>query len=157
MNPCFAVEKTLGKLVKWLRILGFDTLYEQDFPNSCIFDLADSRRILLTRTHSVGKQKSSPNLIFITSDNIFEQLKQVIKTLALEKTDIRPFSRCLRCNRAIEAIDKESVRYRVPDYIWETQNSFRFCPKCRKIYWPGSHTQRSMRLIKEMFGPQKSF
>ncbi len=157
MNPCFAVEKTLGKLSKWLRILGFDTLYEQDFPNSFVFDLADSSRILLTRTHSVGKKKSSPNLIFITSDNPFEQLKEVIKTLALDERNIRPFSRCLRCNLSIETIDKDAVRNSVPDYIWETQNSFRCCPKCRKIYWAGSHIKRSMCLIKDLFGPQETF
>jgi uncharacterized protein with PIN domain len=151
MNLCFAAEKTLGKLAKWLRILGFDTLYESDFPNSSLLDLSDPERILLTRTQIIREKISSPNLIFITSDHPFEQLKEVIEALDLKRTDTRPFSRCLRCNTPIEPIDKDSVRNDVPDYIWETHNAFQVCIKCRKIFWPGSHTKRSMNLIKELF------
>jgi uncharacterized protein with PIN domain len=151
MDPCFAAEKTLGKLAKWLRILGFDTSYEPDFPNSIAWELADSRRIFLTRTRSRRDKTSSSNLIFIKSDHLFEQLKEVIQKLALEQKDTRPFSRCLQCNAAIEAVDKDSVRDAVPDYIWETHDTFRRCRTCRKIYWPGSHTKRTMDIIDGLF------
>jgi uncharacterized protein with PIN domain len=151
MDPCFAVEKTLGKLAKWLRILGFDTSYEPDFPNSTAWELADNRRIFLTRTQSVRDKTSTSDLIFIKSDHLLEQLKEVIQKLALEQKDTRPFSRCLQCNAAIEAVDKDSVRNAVPDYIWETHDTFRRCRTCRKIYWPGSHTKRTLDIIEGLF------
>ncbi len=157
MAPSFAAEKTLGKLVKWLRILGFDTLYESDFPNRNFIDFAEQGRIILTRTERVRDQNPSRKLIFITSDQPFEQLKQVIHALKLEKTDTRPFSRCIQCNVLITPIDKASVRYSVPDYIWETQNSFRICHQCSKIFWPGSHIKRSMDLIDTLFQESGSF
>jgi hypothetical protein len=151
MDPCFAAEKTLGKLAKWLRILGFDTSYEPDFPNSTVWELADNRRIFLTRRQSVRDGRPSTDLIFIKSDHLFEQLKEVIQKLALEQKDTRPFSRCLQCNAAIEAVDKDSVRNAVPDYIWETHDTFRRCRPCRKIYWPGSHTKRTLDIIEGLF------
>ena len=155
MNPCFAAEKTLGKLAKWLRILGFDTSYESNFSNSTAWQPADAKRIFLTRTQSRRDKTSSSNLIFIKSDHLFEQLKEVIQTLALEHKDTRPFSRCLQCNTAIEAVDKDSVRNAVPDYIWETHDTFRRCRRCRKIYWPGSHTKRTMDIIEGLFTDKK--
>jgi len=151
MDPCFAAEKTLGKLAKWLRILGFDTCYEPDIPQRNACHPADSRRIFLTRTQSVRDHNTSPDLIFIKSDHHFEQLKEVIQKLALEQKDTRPFSRCLQCNAAIEAVDKDSVRNAVPDYIWETHDVFRRCRACRKIYWPGSHTKRTLDIIDGLF------
>jgi uncharacterized protein with PIN domain len=151
MYPCFTAEKTLGKLAKWLRILGFDTSCELDFPVHRAWEFSDSRRIFLTRTQNRRDQTSAPHLIFIKSDHLFEQLKEVIQKLALEQKDTRPFSRCLRCNATIETVDKDSVRNAVPDYIWETQTTFRRCRTCRKIYWPGSHTKRTMELIEGLF------
>jgi uncharacterized protein with PIN domain len=151
MHTCFAAENTLGKLAKWLRILGFDTSYEPDFPNRSGWEPTDSRRIFLTRTQNRLGKTSAPNLIFIKSDHLFDQLKEVIQKLALEQKDTRPFSRCLQCNAAIEAVDKDSVRNAVPDYIWETHDVFRKCRACRKIYWPGSHTKRTMDIIDGLF------
>jgi uncharacterized protein with PIN domain len=151
MDPCFAAEKTLGKLAKWLRILGFDTSCEPDFPNSTAWELTDNRRIFLTRRQSIRDKTSSSDLIFIKSDHLFEQLKEVIQKLALEQKDTRPFSRCLQCNATIEAVDKDSVRNAVPDYIWETHDTFQRCGTCRKIYWPGSHTKRTLDIIEGLF------
>jgi uncharacterized protein with PIN domain len=151
MHPCFAAEKTLGKLAKWLRILGFDTSYEADLPNHHARELADSRRIFLTRTQKKRDQTSAPNLIFIKSDHFLEQLREVIQKLALVQKDIRPFSRCLQCNSAIEMVDKDAVRNAVPDYVWETHSTFRKCRTCHKIYWPGSHTKRTMDIIEDLF------
>jgi uncharacterized protein with PIN domain len=151
MAPRFAAEKTLGKLAKWLRILGFDTVYEPDFPNRSLADFADTGRIILTRTQRIRAENASSKLVFIKSDRPFEQLQHVMHTLELDQTDTRPFSRCLKCNELITPVDKASVRHSVPDYIWETQNSFRICNRCRKIYWPGSHIKRSKNIINKLF------
>ncbi|MDH3567835.1 MAG: Mut7-C RNAse domain-containing protein, partial [Desulfobacteraceae bacterium] len=92
----FAVENTLGKLAKWLRILGFDTFYKPDLSAEKLMDI-ETGRILLTRTTRIRGWNTSRKLIFITSDNPFEQVREVIGTLGITQKDARPFSRCVRC------------------------------------------------------------
>ncbi len=146
METHFAAEKTLGKLAKWLRILGFDTIYDPD-----ILDPAETERIVLTRTKRILNEHNPGQLILIKSDKPVKQLKEVIITLGIIKEDIRPFTRCVRCNTKIRVINKDSIRFLVPDYVWENHDSFKACNKCKKIYWQGSHTKRSMELIKKLF------
>ena len=147
----FAAEKTLGRLARWLRLLGFDTIFESDVNSRVFFERLEPERTLLTRTRYVRKKYGARRLIFIGSNDPFEQLKQVIGELELKPEDIRPFSRCLKCNIAIVEIDKDSVFGQVPDYIWETHQSFRRCNQCGRIYWAGTHIKRSMERIKELF------
>ena len=148
---CFAAEPTLGKLAKWLRILGFDTSYEPGFSTKKTMDSGRKNRILLTRTERVRDGKLPQEFIFITSNIPFEQLREVIDTLGIIYTDTRPFSRCIRCNTRIQPVDKESVRGNVPDFIWQTRDIFQICGLCRRIYWPGSHTERSHDIIMRLF------
>jgi len=151
MNPCFAAEKTLGKLAKWLRLLGFDTLYEPEIKAERFIETLENDRIVLTRTQRTKKQLASRKLIFIESDHLEKQLNQVVRELDLKVADTRPFSRCLQCNVLIVEAEKDSVWGRVPDYIFETHDHFQQCPKCDRIYWPGSHTQRSLEKIQALF------
>jgi hypothetical protein len=147
----FAVEKPLGKLSKWLRILGFDTIYEQDVAPVQFSAIDNKGRILLTRRCNTEKRYDPMTRIFIRPDHVFEQMKEVISLLGLSLKDIQPFSRCIRCNGAIERVDKKEVIDKVPDYVWETRNSFRVCVGCKRIYWPGSHTLRADGIIKKLF------
>ena len=148
---CFAAEPTLGKLAKWLRILGFDTSYEPGFSTKKTMDSGRKNRILLTRTERVRDGKLPQEFIFITPNIPFEQLREVIDTLGIIYTDTRPFSRCIRCNTRIQPVDKDSVRGDVPDFIWQTRDIFQICGRCRRIYWPGSHTERSHDIIMRLF------
>jgi len=148
--PCFAAEKTLGKLSKWLRLLGFDTLYEAELSGKEFVASLEKDRILLTRTRRIQKQFASRLLIFIESDHLEHQLSQIFRELGLKPEQTRPFSRCLQCNVPIEAVDKNSLWGRVPDYIFQTQDHFQKCPECDRIYWPGSHTRRSIEKIRQL-------
>jgi uncharacterized protein with PIN domain len=143
----FTAERTLGKLAKWLRILGFDTYYAPDVSEKKLIN-ADKKRILLTRTQRIRDMNISKKCIFIASNDPFEQLREVIQALGITQKDIRPFSRCIRCNSLIRQVQKDSVRKMVPDYVWETHDTFRMCVLCRRIYWPGSHTRRSLDIVK---------
>ena len=148
----FVAENTLGKLAKWLRILGFDTICEENIKRKKAYD---PKRIRLTRSKPAlqERQKKHGELrIFIVSDHYWEQLTQVIKHLNITKDDLKPFSRCIRCNDSIQHIDKASVLGRVPDYIWETHHTFWTCRQCDKIFWPGSHQRQSMDRIQRLFG-----
>jgi uncharacterized protein with PIN domain len=146
----FAVESTLGKLAKWLRILGFDTFYDPDISRKRFFD-SGKERILITRTEEIRDKNISRELIFITSNDPLEQLCEAIEALGIDPKDIRPFSRCIRCNTPIRPVDKDSIFGKVPDFIWETHDDFQFCNGCRRIYWPGSHTRQSHDIIKRLF------
>ena len=156
MIPLFAAERTLGKLAKWLRILGFDTLYEPEVANEEFIENLASDRILLTRTQRIQKQSLPCKLIFVQSDHWDAQLRQIIIELGLTADHTRPFSRCLHCNVPIVAAQKGSLRGSVPDYIFETQEKFCRCPKCDRIYWAGTHTKRSMHKVRQLLNESLS-
>ena len=147
---CFVAERTLGKLAKWLRILGFDTFYAPDFSEKQLMGV-DKKRILLTRTQRIRDGNLSEKCIFIAPNDPFEQLREVIQALGITQKDIRPFSRCIRCNASIRRIQKDAVQKMVPEYVWETHDTFRICVACQRIYWAGSHTRRSLDIMERLF------
>jgi len=154
--PSFAVERTLGRLARWLRIMGFDAVCESDATRPEYPGGKDEGRVRLTRIVTVAGQGADGPRLLIRSDHLPEQLREVVQALHIDLSDVRLFSRCLKCNRPIAAIDKGQVRSRVPDYVWENQDQFSQCPKCRQIYWPGTHAARSLNFIKQVFGDQQS-
>jgi uncharacterized protein with PIN domain len=151
MAICFAADRTLGRLVKWLRILGFDTNFEMDVPADRFDAHVEKDRIVLTRTRAIKKQIRTHRLIFITSNHLDMQLRQVITELGLSSADTRPFSRCIHCNIPIADVAVEDVYGLIPDYIYETHNEFHKCLQCNRIFWPGSHTRRSLERIEHLF------
>jgi len=148
---CFVAEATLGKLAKWLRIIGFDTVYMTNTSTREFFDTIEKNRILLTRTKRIRNRGMEQKLVFIESNNPLEQLKEVIQSLNIVPKDVRPFSRCIRCNIPIETVDKSYAQGIVPDHIWETHQIFQSCNSCRRIYWTGTHTKRSHEVINRLF------
>ena len=147
----FKAERPLGKLAKWLRLLGFDTIWEGD-PGAAATGDAGSR-ILLTRTRRNRRPQPAERVHFVAADDPFQQLQNLVAALDIRWSDTRPFTRCIRCNQAIAAIERERVRNKVPDYVWDTHENFSTCERCGRIYWPGSHTQRSLDRIKIIFKP----
>ncbi|MCU0538664.1 MAG: Mut7-C RNAse domain-containing protein [Desulfobacterales bacterium] len=146
--PAFAVERTLGRLGKWLRLLGFDALLETECPPGGFWVCCDRGRTLLTRTRRTAETQAARAPVFIRSNDPFEQLEEVVQALGLTAVDIKPFSRCLRCNEPTEPLPREEARGAVPDYVWETQPAFSRCPCCRRVYWRGTHTARSIERIE---------
>ena len=153
MKYSFAVDKSLGSLAKWLRILGFDTVYEADVSAADFYHQLDEGRTLITRTKKIRKAYPGSNNVFIESNSLQEQLKQTVEHLGIGRPDICPFSRCIHCNLPIDRIAREGVSGLVPDHIWETHETFNRCRRCDRIYWPGSHTERIADRIKELFDP----
>jgi len=151
MPYLFIVDSSLGSLAKWLRILGFDAVYQADASDREVFDRLEDDRVLITRTKQLQKAFASHPHVFITSNNLVEQLKQVVNLLGIQPGDIRPLSRCLHCNLPIEEVGKQDVCGLVPDYVWETHDAFNRCDQCKRIYWSGSHTERVGDMIKLIF------
>ena len=135
MSYSFAADRTLGKLSKWLRIMGFDTHYESGAPSRSFFEKMDSERIFLTRTNKYRKMYEGCRIIFIKFNDPLDQLEQVINEVGITNEDLRPFSRCLICNVEITEIEKDAIFGQVPDYVWETHDIFQICPECRRIFW----------------------
>jgi uncharacterized protein with PIN domain len=150
MSPRFAAERPLGKLAKWLRILGFDTAYQTGGSLEKFVRNLERGRILLCRSRRLPEQWLSTDTIRIESDHLPEQLKQIVTVLGLTAQDFNLFSRCIRCNLPIVELDKEMVRGKVPDFVWETQESFSRCPACDRIFWSGSHLERSRQQVQRL-------
>ncbi len=146
--PRFAVERTLGKLARLLRLLGFDTLSECEQPRGQFADRIDRGRIVLVRSRKGRGEPLAGRRVRIRSDRPAEQVVEVLRALDIRPETIRPFRLCLRCNEPIARVERSEVLGLVPDYTWETQETFTRCPRCLRIYWRGSHTERALAEIR---------
>lgn len=147
----FQADRPLGRLAKWLRLLGFDTTWQGDPSPAAVGETAG--RILLTRSRRSRPPPSGIRVHFVAANDPSRQLQQLVADLGIRWCDTRPFSRCIRCNLPIAAIGREAVRDKVPDYVWAVHENFNTCGGCGRIYWPGSHTRRSLERMKNLFQP----
>jgi len=148
----FLADRMLGKLVKWLRILGYDTAYPSfDDDLSLILITRQENRILLTRNTNLIKRRNICDFLFIKGDHWEEQLAGIIKGLKL-KIDLNSkiFSRCSLCNTPTKNVYKEEVKNYVPPYVFLTQDKFVYCPSCKKYYWRGTHWQKMAQKIQKL-------
>jgi len=145
----FVVLNELGRLVRWLRILGFDTAYfpKHDKATLAMISLKEDR-VILTRDTRISKY-GGYRTFRVDSDSYKEQVKQVIEGLNLKIDEDKLFTRCVVCNAEIEAIDKNEVKDKVPEYVFQTQEYFSKCPKCERIYWRGTHWGNTKKILKE--------
>ena len=138
----------LGTLAKWLRILGYDTRYDPALDDHQLARLARAEdRVLLTRDHELARRRGLRSLL-IASQTLDDQLLQVVTDLELDPD--RSFSRCPVCNEALERLEYDQARARVPAYVARTQRSFKVCPVCQRVYWRGTHWQRMDRRLARL-------
>ena len=136
----------VGKLARWLRILGFDTAYSNACTDDEILRLAEAEnRMILTRDAPLAARPSPMERLLIESNDYQAQLRQVISRFGLK--DFHPFSRCLECNVPLEDADKEAVFERVPPYVYLTQTHFALCPSCQRVFWRGTHVENMIRKL----------
>jgi uncharacterized protein with PIN domain len=136
----FLADTMLGRLAKWLRLLGYDTAYHPELDDAALARLARAeQRILLTRDVELTRRRGL-QCVLIESDKAAEQLAQVFRELRLHAREA--FTRCAECNVRLKPIAKDAVRDQVPPYVWETQTRFLQCPCCHRVYWRGTHWSR---------------
>jgi hypothetical protein len=150
MPPAFAVERTLGRLGTWLRLMGFDTLFERDLPAGRFVPRREGR-ILLTRTRARFERLGAVGALFISADDPAAQRAEVVRACGLRLEELRPFTRCLRCNEPIVPAAKAEVERLVPEYVLENRENFSRCPRCGRVYWRGTHTERALDTIRKLF------
>jgi hypothetical protein len=145
----FITDTNLGKLAKWLRILGYDTVWYRGEANRNFLRKAEREgRVVLTRKKDMAARQFSGKLVTIRSDGVQEQLGEVMEKLSITADPDRLFNICVRCNKALVAVDREDVSGMVPAFVYDTQSAFRTCPGCKGIYWPGTHIDNALNYLK---------
>jgi uncharacterized protein with PIN domain len=150
----FIVDSNVGRLARWLRIAGFDTVFINDLDDNRLVRLALSEgRVLLTKDTQILKRRlvTSGRLktILIEDDEVKAQLRQVVKALNLGDK-IKPFTLCLECNQPLVLSEKEDVKELVPPYVFQIQTQYMQCPACQRVYWRGTHWQRMSRELERI-------
>lgn len=149
----FIADRTLGKLAKKLRVLGFDTVYWRGGNlEGAVKAAATEGRVLLTRSHRLQEKTATLQVLVVEANDPQEQILQVLSAFKLRPEAGQFFSRCLMCNEALAPISKGEVEGKVPDFIQRTYDSFHICPRCHRIYWPGTHFQRMRKEMAKTLG-----
>jgi len=142
----FIADVMVGKLARWMRVLGFDVLYSNSLSDDEIIRLAEAEsRIVLTRDRGLAARRMHVPHLLVESDNYKDQLQQVLGAFGLSEFKI--FSRCLECNTPLEEVDRETVFEKVPHFVYLTQKRFALCPSCGRVYWHGTHADQMLKRL----------
>ncbi len=135
----FIVDCMLGKLAKWLKILGFDTLYFSKIEDHELLAIArEQGRILLTRDTGLIEKAENVETLFLESEEWREQVRQVLKAFVLwEKVD--PHTRCIDCNMRLKNLARKNAKNLVTPFVYKYADSFALCPGCGRVFWRGTH------------------
>lgn len=150
----FILDVHLGRLAKYLRLFGFDTMYQNDFDDKAIIRISlAEHRIILTRDIGLLKNGSVSSAYYIRNQDSKEQLAEVLKHFDLYLA-IDPFNRCIKCNGKLETVEKDSIIHRLQPNTIKYFNKFFRCTNCQGIFWEGSHFHRMQDFISSMRNPE---
>jgi uncharacterized protein with PIN domain len=151
LPPRLLLDEMLGRLARWLRVLGYDAEWAAGRPDDELLGLAArERRLLLTRdTRLLARRLISRGQVsacFVHDDHLLQQLVQLRADIGLRA--VGP-PRCLVCNAELLPISRAAASSKVPDYVAATQTAFKECPRCRRVMWPGTHWQAMLRVLAQ--------
>ncbi len=150
-EACFILDNHLGQLATYLRVLGFDSLYRNDYQDEELAQVAVAQqRVLLTRDRRLLMRKVIRLGYCIHHSNPKKQVAEVLKRFKLFE-QIKPFQRCLKCNTPLQPVPKQQIIDRLEPLTKKYYDEFRICPACDQIYWKGSHFERMLQMINEMY------
>ncbi|MBD1889516.1 Mut7-C RNAse domain-containing protein [Coleofasciculus sp. FACHB-SPT9] len=146
--PRFVLDIHLGKLATSLRMLGFDTLYRNDYDDLELAQIsASEERILLTRDKGLLMRSLVTHGYYVRETNPERQVGEIMGRFALIEF-VKPLQRCLRCNGLLEPVDKESILDQVPPNIQQSIDEFSRCRECDRVYWKGTHYEQMQQFIQ---------
>ncbi len=153
INFKFIADNNVGKLARWLRIMGYDSLFFDGIDDSRMIAIALAEgRVILTRDTQIMERRviTSGRLkaVLLKSDKLEQQIRQVVDALNLDYM-FRPFTICLECNQPLLERSKEQVKDLVPLYVFQTQSQYMECPSCHRIYWRGTHWEAMTRKLEK--------
>jgi uncharacterized protein with PIN domain/sulfur carrier protein ThiS len=145
----FVLDVHLGKLASLLRMLGFDTLYRNDYEDAELAEIsATEKRMILTRDKGVLMRNKVTYGYYVRETHPEKQILEVLQRFDLFDS-VKPFQRCIRCNGNIKQVDKALILDQIPPQIRREIEEFHRCTNCSQIYWQGSHTQRMEQAIEK--------
>lgn len=148
----FIADSMLGKLARWLKILGLDVEYFKHRDVDRMLDLARREgRIILTRDQKISSDDVS--IFFIQSEHLKEQIRQFFKKFRIPPDD-KALSRCILCNTELRPVKPEQIKEKVPPYVFETHRDFAVCPDCERVYWAGSHYKRMKQRLNNLLSSE---
>ena len=143
--PAFIADCHLGKLAKYLRVMGFDTLFFDTIDDNDLIALAIKEgRIILTRDRVLHEREKAPTFYLVPTDNL-EQLQALQGEYAIKNYTL--ISRCIVCNTQLQSIEKSKIENRIPPKVQKYFFEFYTCGSCNRIYWHGDHYKRMMLTI----------
>ena len=146
----FVLTRELGRLVKWLRILGCDAEYFAGGKySSLIIQALRDNRIILSRNQKLPRSRGIKTVL-IENEKIKLQLKEVMEKLGIKPDAEKMFTRCILCNAELTGLDKAGAEGKVPEYVFKAQDKFVSCPKCGRIYWEGTHWGNVKTTLEEI-------
>lgn len=150
----FIVDHNVGKLARWLRMLGYDSLFFTGLDDGLMVKTALAEgRWILTRDRGIVRRRvvktGRLNAVLLESETPEKQVIQLAQSLPLEK-NARPFTLCLECNTPLISRTRDEVADRVPPYVYKTQTQYMECPNCRRIYWRGTHWEAMLRKLHKL-------
>ena len=154
MEIKFIADNNVGKLARWLRLIGYDTLlFKHKDDGQMIRTALKENRVILTKDSQFMKRRlvttGTLKTVLVKQDDPESQVREVVKRLNLDY-HFRPFSLCLECNRPLIARDKEQVRNLVPTRVFEAQTQYTQCPACHRIYWQGTHWRAMDKKLQDL-------
>lgn len=144
----FIADVHLGKVARYLRLLGFDTVYKNSYTKYELRSIARSENRTLLTKNLLFLKDTNLHCCIITTDDSLLQLRQVVNEYQL-KESFQPFSRCRVCNDILETVAKETIENKIEENTSRYYHEFWQCAGCKRVYWKGAHYKRMMRLIEE--------
>jgi uncharacterized protein with PIN domain len=145
----FLVDTMLGKLAKWLRVMGYDTLYQSSYGQDTS-DRPNKKKERLFLSRNEQRVRQYPHSLLIRSDRVNAQLQEIKNADHLTQDRSAWFSRCLICNLPLDAIAIEDAGENVPEYVlYQGDVIIRFCPSCKRYFWKGTHRDRMIKQLEE--------
>jgi uncharacterized protein with PIN domain len=146
-RPKFILDSNLGRLARYLRLLGLDCLYRNDYSDAEVARIAsEQQRTVLTRDRTLLQRRIITHGYFVRAQQPREQVREVLTRFDLYH-QVAPFTRCTRCNGELRAVDKQAVSARLEPKTRKYYDDFRICSVCGQVFWQGSHHARMQRLV----------
>jgi len=146
----FILDAHLGKLAKYLRMLGFDSIYRNDYGDEEIIELSEKeKRIILSRDKLLLQSRRVTHGYYVRSTEKHQQLRELVQKFDLY-SQFKSFTRCMTCNGELVPKTGEEIRGLLPGDILQLYSEFFFCPNCGKVFWKGSHFKRMESFIRDL-------
>lgn len=146
----FIVDCMLGKLAKWLKILGFDALFFSRIEDDELLSIAAREgRILLTKDTGLIQKAKGTETLFLKSEEWPDQVRQVLEHFDL-RDKVRPHTRCIDCNTKLKNLPKKNAENLVSSFVFERADSFALCPDCGRVFWRGTHFKDMENKIQDL-------